>query len=240
MSTFIHRSYEAQIDRFGIEQGDMIWFADSLAEARGVGSSSMEGIPLIHRRLVRNKDKQSYLVTLSYEGQSTEGGAPPDPEVNETVEGEAMFVREPIETCPSLDTLLSKFSGSIDAATGKVRWARQLRSSSSSGTGLSSTTARTTNPMYGRTDYAVAGAEVIHTFVRAKITGDLFEDLNQIITDLPSSIPSNGRPDTPKGRNWMVMAPRWVSRGNVSQIFRRYRLSPPGGFTSDLYALFVK
>lgn len=238
MSTFIHRGYVAQIDRFGIEQGDIVWFAETLQEARTCGYALMEGIPLVSRRIGTGKDPRTFLVTLSYEGQNVEGGAPSNPEINETVEGEVMFVREPIETHASLDQLLKVFGGSIDPSTNMVKWPLKVKSSSSSsGLGKSS---EILNPMYGRKDYAVAGAEIVHTFVRERITGDLFEDLNQIIDSLPSSIPSKGRPDTPKGRNWMVMAPRYISRGNVSQIFKRYRLSPPGGFTKDVYALFKK
>lgn len=238
MSSFIHKSYAASIDRFGVESGSIIWHADTLDEARSCGSLSHAGLPLVNRQMGLGRASWEYLVTLNYEGQSQDGGAPSDPNVNETAEGEVIFVQEPIETHPSLDALLKKFGGSL-TPEGKVKWQPTLKpgSSKSFGSGKSASNA---NPMYGRTTYAVTGCEVLHTYVKDRLPSGIMEKLNQIIPDLPSSIPSNGRPDTPKGRNWMIMAPRWISRGNVVQIFQRYRLSPPGGFTSDIYSLLVK
>ncbi len=238
MSTFIHKSYAASIDRFGVESGQIVWHADTLEEARSCGVTVHAGLPLVNRTISPGRAKWQHLVTLHYEGQSVDGGAPPDPEVNETAEGEVIFVQEPIETHPHLQDLLKRFGGSI-TPEGKVKWQPTVKASQTQ-TFRTGKAAPNTNPMYGRSTYAVAGCEVLHTYVRSRLPADVMEKLNQIIPDLPSSIPSNGRPSTPKGRNWMIMAPRWISRGNVVQIFQRYRLSPPGGFTSEIYSLLVK
>lgn len=238
--TFERKFYEASIDRFGIEQGTMIWHADTLEEARSVGVSSIGGVPLVGRRFGPGEDPRTYAVTLSYEGKAPDG-QPQGVGIEETVEGEALFIQEPIELHPSLETLMERFGGYRDT-DGRVKFSDTLPSrGTGSGSGLSrgaKTTA--TNPLAGRTTFAVAGLEVLHSYVRDSLPSDLFADLNRILENLPSSLPSNARPVTPRGRNWMKMAPRWVARGNVVQIFDRYRLSPPGGFTRELYELFVR
>jgi hypothetical protein len=239
MSTFIHKSYAASIDRFGVESGQIVWHADTLEEARTCGAVVHAGLPLVNRTMGPGKASWQYLVTLHYEGQSQDGGAPPDPEVNETAEGEVIYMQEPIEKHPQLQDLLKRFGGKIDPQTNKVKWEPVLKPATSKTFG-SNKNASNANPLYGRTTFAVTGSEVLHTFVRNRLPGDIMEKINQIIPELPSSIPSNGRPDTPKGRNWMIMAPRWISRGNVVQIFQRYRMSPPGGYQSELYSLLVK
>lgn len=242
MATFQRTLYSATVDRFGVETGSITWHADTLSEAREVGDATIGGVPMTQRQISpSDKDPQTYMVTLSYEGQATDG-KPPGQEINESVEGEALFVQEPIELHPSIGTLLEKFNGYRDPADGTVKFAPTLGSGKpSAGTGLSAGgKASSPNPLAGRKTFAVAGCEVLHTYVRDQLPSDLFDDLNAILDNLPGSLPSNGRPSTPRGRNWMKMAPRWISRGNVVQIIDRYRLSPPGGFNKELYLLFLK
>lgn len=240
MATFIMQNYAGQIDRFGVESGRILWHADTITEARSVGDASIGGVPLVGRQFGPGNDPRHYQVTLTYEGKSPDG--PPTNETQETAEGEAVYVQEPIELHPRIETLLEKFGGTRDPQTGKVTFPDQLpQKGTGSGTGLSRTgSGSRTNPMAGRTTYAVVGGEVLHTYVREQLPGDIFEDLNMILDHLPSAIPSNGRPPTPRGRNWLKLCPRWNARGNVVQIVDRYRLSPPGGFTKELYDLLIR
>lgn len=233
--TVLLNDYAAEVDRFGVETGTVRWHADTLEEARSVGDAFMGGVPLVSRRWSRDL-AGSYDVSCSYEGRSS-GNPPPSPEVNESVEGEVTFIHQPIETHPRLSVLLEKFGGSI-GADGKVKFSAQLPASKS-GTGFGTKKSTNANPLYGLTTFAVAGMEVVHTFIDDRLSDAVTRDLNEILTELPSSVPSRGRPSTPPGRNWMVMSPRWVQRGNVVQIFKRYRLSPPGGFSRELYALLI-
>jgi hypothetical protein len=234
------RYYTASIDRFGIESGSVIWHADTLEEARTVGLPSIGGVPLVGRSFATGIDPQCYAVTVTYEGKAPDG-QPKGVGIEETVEGEALYIQEPIELHPNLDSLLEQFGGFRDT-DGRVKFPESLPGrGTGSGSGLSrGARSSRTNPMFGRTTYAVAGCEVLHSYVREQLPADIFGELNQILDNLPSSLPSNARPQTPRGRNWMKMAPRWVARGNVVQIFDRYRLSPPGGFTKEIYQLFVR
>lgn len=238
--TFEIKNYTASIDRFGVESGSVLWHADTIDEARSVGVASIGGVPLVGRSFQPGNDPQAYAVTVSYEGKAPDG-QPTGVGVEETVEGEALFIQEPIELHPRLEALLERFGGFRDT-DGRVKFADTVPSKGSGGgSGLSrGAKSSATNPMAGRTTFAVAGCEVLHSYVRETLPSDIFADLNQILDNLPSSLPSNARPVTPRGRNWMKMAPRWVARGNVVQIFDRYRLSPPGGFTRELYELFVR
>jgi hypothetical protein len=237
--TFEIRNYQASIDRFGVESGTVLWHADTLEEARSVGAASIGGVPLVGRSFGAGNDPQAYAVVVTYEGKAPDG-QPTGVGVEETVEGEALFIQEPIELHPNLESVMERFGGSR-GQDGRVKFDDTLGKGKGVGTGFSLGGKRSqVNPMAGRTTFAVAGCEVLHSYVRETLPSDIFADLNQILDNLPSSLPSNARPQTPRGRNWMKMAPRWIARGNVVQIFDRYRLSPPGGFTRELYELFVR
>jgi hypothetical protein len=233
------RYYTASIDRFGIESGSVIWHADTLEEARTVGLPSIGGVPLVGRSFAPGIDPQRYAVTVTYEGKAPDG-QPQGVGIEETVEGEALFIQEPIELHPNLESVMERFGGSR-GPDGRVKFDDVLPRGRGVGTGFSfGGKSSQVNPMSGRTTFAVAGCEVLHSYVREQLPADIFAELNQILDNLPSNLPSNARPQTPRGRNWMKMAPRWVARGNVVQIFDRYRLSPPGGFTKEIYQLFVR
>ncbi len=190
----------------------------TLEETLSVGLVYPFGLPET-RRAVSQLEDGSFQVTVTFEGieGSGEGGE------SETYEFDSMFREEPIESHPNIDKIKSTYGGY--ERDGRILFPEKLTASKSSGgTGLSGSksTAGEKNPLFGITTYLVLNAVFRHTYLRRTIPSDLLDRVGTTVDRLPENFP------TPSGRNWLVMPPKAVKRGNVYEISEEWTLSKPG------------
>lgn len=226
---FISQDFEGTTDRYGVSSGEVIWWVPTLADTFVIGAAVVEGLPLKSRRRRQDEAKSGFFVGCYYEGMA-DGNEPS--EETETWDGELAFSEEPIETHPDIQSLLKTYGGSIGADK-KVAWPETITQKSTT-TGFSSSSGKSAkNPMFGVSTYLAIGGEVVHSYVSRQLPSDLLTRVGSIV----SSLPNASGIITPDDRNWLIMTPRWTVRGNVSQIWDRYKLSPKGGWPSEVYKL---
>lgn len=202
----------------------------TLDETLSVGRVFPFGLPETRRSVTQLEDG-SFQATVTFEG--TEGSG--DEGNSATYEFDSMFREEPIESHPSIDKIKSAYGGY--ERDGRILFPEKLTSSKSSGTGLSGskTTSGDKNPLFGMATYLVLNAVFRHTYLRRTIPSDLLERVGTTVERLPESFP------TPAGRNWLVMPPKAVKRGNVYEISEEWTLSKPGEKWPDaIYGLIKR
>ena len=202
----------------------------TLDETLSVGRVFPFGLPET-RRAVTQLEDGSFQATVTFEGIEGSGESGD----SESYEFDSMFREEPIESHPNIDKIKSTYGGY--ERDGRILFPEKLTSSKSSGSGLSGSksTSGEKNPLFGMTTYLVLNAVFRHTYLRRTIPGDLLDRVGTTVDRLPESFP------TPAGRNWLVMPPKAVKRGNVFEISEEWTLSKPGEKWPDaIYGLIQR
>lgn len=148
----------------------------------------------------------------------------------ETYEMDSSFAEEPIETHPDIVKLRKDYGGQL-TPDGRIIFPETLtvqRNRNLSALTADNSTA-VKNPMFGTTTWFSLKSIFRHTYLRKTIPGNLLNKIGTIEKRLPKGFP------TPSGRNWLVMPPRVILRGNTYEISDEKMLSAPGGWNPGVY-----
>lgn len=163
-----------------------------------------------------------YDVTLTFEGQS------PDTEgQNETGEGEeweviSEFSEEPIESHFIIDKIVDYYGGWTDG-DGRIKFPEFMEIPSRSGG--TSKGREIKNPMFGREFYFQTGSVVRLTTIEKRVPSDIARFGDRILKRLPiTDLKHIDWGD----RDWLEMQPQVRKRGNVFELTREFKMSPPG------------
>lgn len=148
----------------------------------------------------------------------------------ETFEFDSSLSEEPIETFPDILEIRKNFGGQVNA-DGKVIFPETLTTQLSRNVaGLKGGNSKSVkNPYFGVTTWFSFKSIFRHTYLRKTVPTTLLDRIGTIEKRLPKGFP------TPSGRNWLVMPPRMVLRGNVYEISEERMLSAPGGWHPEIY-----
>lgn len=157
-------------------------------------------------------DNFSFLINATVEGLVSD---PVEDDTEYSLEGE--FSEEPIETHPSLESLMKQYQGTR-GDDGKVLFAERLESKSGSGTGLQRTATTTSlNPMFGVTSFPSMRLVASRTRVLKTLPSSVWKKPGSILTSLPSGFREPG------GLKWITMPPLMSKRGNAHRLTERWK-----------------
>jgi hypothetical protein len=150
----------------------------------------------------------------------------------------------PIETHPSLQTLLKKYNGTIDPSTRRATWPEKYSPQNGSGltAGADGPAAPVKNPMSGVRFYTKAAAIFRHTQQMQFIPSDIWNNVGKMVAQLPAGFPNPPPYFNENGENipyyWIVLSPQIYRQGESYQIVRSYKLSDPG-VPSEMHKLTI-
>lgn len=198
------------------------FYAATLEEVGTVGGIPPLGLTETGRTF-SELDAGGYQVDITYEGI-------PDGEDRdqETIEFDADFKEEPLAAHPAWATIKDKYKGSVDS-TGAVKFEEFLDKAYKGALGGTQSGGKVKNPLFGTKSYLELSVIFRRTRVVETLPGNLLTSIGTIQNSLPDGLP------TPDDRNWLVMPPKVVKRGNVWQIRDEWKLSPKGGWPPEVY-----
>lgn len=91
------------------------------------------------------------------------------------------------------------------------------------------------SPLAGTSDWLFVGVSYKINYAVFTVPADILSAVGTIIT-APRDIGKFKLPPASKQRNWLVMAPNIVMKGNGATIAEEYQLGEPGGFQKDVYS----
>jgi hypothetical protein len=202
-------------DERGLVSLAIPWNCATLAETLSVGGANPFGLPEVGRALSQ-LDDGSFQVTIAFEGtENPEGQA-------DSFEFDSSFREEPIESHPAIESIKERYGGTLNSE-GRLTFPEKIPGNRGGGTGLGARReSGGANPMFGVSTYLVLNAVFRHTYLRRTIPNDLLNQVGTTRDSLPEGFP------TPPNRNWLVMPPKVVRRGNAYEIAEEWMLSKPG------------
>lgn len=177
-------------------------------------------------RTIEDRGNGTYKLLITCQGMEGDAGE------SETYELDQSIAEEPIESFPEIAQLRKDYGGQL-TADGRVIFPETLtvqRNRNVSGLGGGNSKAAK-NPMFGVTTWFSFKAIFRHTYLRKNIPASIMSKIGTIEKRLPKGFP------TPSGRDWLVMSPRVILRGNTYEIAEEKMLSAPGGWNPGIYKL---
>jgi hypothetical protein len=202
-------------DERGLVSLSIPWNCLTLNETLRVGDANPFGLPEVGRTITQ-LDDASFQVTITFEGTEAPEGQ------TDSFEFDSSFREEPIESHPEIDQIKERYGGTLNSE-GRITFPEKLPGGRAAGTGLGNRRATgDANPLFGVSTYLVLNAVFRHTYLRRTIPNDLLNRVGTTRDNLPEGFP------TPPGRNWLIMPPKVIRRGNAYEIAEEWMLSKPG------------
>jgi hypothetical protein len=169
------------------------------------------------------------IVTYSYQG--VDPGNPPI-EDETTYELNLTMGSKSIKTHPAYAKLKEKYGWDDDTGT----FAEYMPGSGDPLTGgFQGPSAPQRSPLAGVSDWYFVGVAYKITYGALVVPQNILGAIGTIIT-APRGIGQFQLPAASKKRNWLVMAPNILKKGNASSVTEEYQLGEPGGFQKDIYS----
>lgn len=230
-------------DENGIVTLTQPWWCETLAQCFSVGDDqiTISGTKLYEESRAfgvwdSDTTTNGYQIGITYRGPDFSL----DRSITERFGFQSEFSEQPIEMHPAISILEEKHGGRITDLGGEKRLVfLEFIDEGGEGSGGFSKGQEAfleKNPNFGVKTFPQFETVWTHTYIEKTLPKGLLFRVSSAIDDPP------GNPPTPKGRNWLIMAPEIeiFPRKSGYRITDFYKLSPPGGWKPALTKLSVK
>jgi|LakMenEpi03Aug12_release.lakeMendotaPanAssembly.Ray.scaffolds.fasta_scaffold91050_3 hypothetical protein len=226
----------------GVIQWVIPYYVANKAEVLTVGKDNYQDCQEVSRSWTCNNDgsEPSYIVTVTYEGGSTESESATYGDEESTIWSlDFEMAEEPIEAHWNFDKIKQKYGGKWADPENEEDWVfpKELPAGSKTSSGLLGTGkvgAGEKNPMKGVKTYIVMNCIASVSYTKKTLPKSVINNIGKLYRELPDAPAQFNSLDKGK-RNWMKMPPQITKRGNVWQISESWKLSEYYEWPKEVY-----
>lgn len=231
----------------GVIQWVIPYYVSDVSQVQTVGKTPYEGCTEVSRSWTCNHDGStpSYIVTVTYEGGSTESdnSATYSDEDSQVWSLDFELAEEPIEAHWNFDEIKKQYGGKWADPENQQDWVfpKELPegSSAKSGLGGSKKGAKPQNPMFGVSTYLSMICTASVSYTKKTLPSDVVSKIGKMYRAIPGAPQQFNQLETAQ-RTWMKLPPQVSKRGNVWQISESWRLSEYYEWPKEVYPEGIK